>query len=287
MLRRMSKELCPPAVLKLAKKFRADGSSAGEAVIKAELQRIRKAPGGRTTTEIFGRTFQIIDANSFCGLYESLFRRKLYDFETKTKEPYIIDCGANVGVSVMWWKTRFPNARVLAFEADPEIFKVLEKNCGGLPGVKLVNAAVWDREGEATFLAKSSEGGHLADFAKAGEGAPVRKVKCARLRDHLTEKCEFLKVDIEGAEAEVVRDCADSLGKTSRIFVEHHSFVGREQHLGETISILERAGFRVHAHVELPSPTPYSELLQFNEKDLRVALFCFRPEAAPQVKMLG
>jgi FkbM family methyltransferase len=286
MLRRVSKELCPPALVKLANKFRGFNQP-NEAAVKSELFRIRRLPPGKPAiTEIFGYPFQLIDANSFAGLYETLFRRRLYDFESTAKEPFIIDCGANVGVSVVWWKTRFPGAKVLAFEADPGIFKILDANCARLPGVKLENAAVWDREGNASFLAKSSEGGHMAEFSKAPASAPLRTVRCVRLRDYLSEKCDFLKLDIEGAEIEVIRDCADCLGNVSRIFVEHHSFVGREQHLGSTISILENAGFRVHAHVELPSPTPYSELLQFNEKDLRLALFCFRPEAAPRVKML-
>jgi FkbM family methyltransferase len=287
MLRKIAKEWCPPGLTKLARRVKGRIRQPGETAIERELARIRLLPPGQpATTNLLGTPFELMEGKSFAGLYDAYFQRKLYEFAAASQKPFIIDCGANVGVGVRWWKARYPGAKVLAFEADPEIFRVLKANCGQLAGVTLENAAVWDREGQGTFLAKGSEGGHMAEFSNRTTPAPTRTVSCVRLRRFLSEKCDLLKMDIEGAEVKVLRDCADSLEQVSRIFVEHHSFVGRDQHLGETLLILEKAGFRIHAHVELPSPSPFHELLRFNEKDLRLALFCFRAEVAPRMKAL-
>jgi hypothetical protein len=81
-----------------------------------------------------------------------------------------------------------------------------------------------------------------------------------------------MKMGIERAEGAVIRNCADALKNVARIFVELHSFVDKKQSLGETISVLEQAGFRLHIHTKLTSSRPLDELVVFNEKKLRLDL---------------
>jgi len=248
-----------------------------------ELARLAALPSGQpTTTEIFGWPFYIPDGRSFVHLYDLYFRKQIFDFIPSDHDLYVIDCGANIGVTVSWWKKRYPDAEVLAFEADPDIFRVLERNCGAFPGVRLLNAAVWDKEGEIPFIAKGGEGGHIAELSDRSRREMIVSVPSVRLRSFLSRKCDFLKMDIEGAEVAVIRDCADVLQNVARTFVEYHSFVEKKQSLGETIAILEKAGFRLHIHTELPSSRPFDELVVFNEKDLRLDLFGFRDETKPK-----
>jgi FkbM family methyltransferase len=217
-------------------------------------------------------------------LYDLYFKKQIFDFALGDRHPYVIDCGANIGVTVTWWKKRYPDAQVLAFEADPDIFRVLERHCGALPGVRLLNAAVWDREGEIPFLSKGSEGGYVAELSNCQRQEMIRSVPCVRLRSFLSQKCDFLKMDIEGAEVAVRRGCADALRNVARTFVEYLSFVEKKQSLGETISVLETAGFRLHILTELPSPTPFEELVVLGEIDLHLDLFGFRDETKPKQK---
>src|SRR5262249_3077709 len=170
------------------------------------------------------------------------------------------------------------------FEADTINFDLLEKNCAHLHGVELLHAAVWTHDGEVAFTVKGGEGGHLAAVSASRIASAM--VPSIRLRPLLRAHVDVLKMDIEGAEIEVLRDCADALENVDRLFVEYHSFVGRDQCLGSTISILEAAGFRIHAHVELPSRRPFEELLLYNEKDLRLNLFAFRDHVKPTFKLL-
>jgi len=248
-----------------------------------ELARLAALPPGQPiTTEILGWPFYIPDSRSFVRLYDLYFNKRIFDFTSRDRHPHIIDCGANIGVTVSWWKKRYPDAQVLAFEADPDIFRVLHRNCGTLPGVRLLNAAVWDKEGEIPFVAKGGEGGHVAELSSRPRREMIRSVPCVRLRSFLSNKCDFLKMDIEGAEVAVIRDCAEALKNVARIFVECHSFVTKTQSLGETISLLEKAGFRLHVHTELPAPQPFLERQVINEKDLRLDLFGFRDDTKPR-----
>jgi len=255
-----------------------------------EMELVRVAamhPTRLSATNIFGEPFYITDGKSFAHLYDLYFKKRTYSFRCKNHSPFIIDCGANIGVGIKWWKQEFPSARVLAFEADPDLFQILTRNCAHLPGVELVNAAVWDGDGTLPFSAKGGEGGHVAELCAApAEGATIA-VRSARFRNLLGEHCDLLKMDIEGAEARVIRDCANALAMVDRVFVEFHSFFDREQYLGETITHLENAGFRIHANVELPSPQPFQELLEFNQKDLRLDLFCFREPVRPTRRVIG
>jgi FkbM family methyltransferase len=280
MLRSFARQLTPPAIARAAANFVRRVSTPDSYAQERELQRLRALPESQSsTTDIFGWPFHILDGKSFAHLYELHFRRQVLRFKAAGDMPRVIDCGANVGVTVVWWKTQFPQARVLAFEADPEIFTLLQRNCGHLPGVELINAAVWDRQGELPFAAKGGEGGHMAEFAQTHPEL-IRNIPCVRLRSYLDKRCDFLKLDIEGAEIAVIRDCADVLRNVAKAFVEYHSFVGRDQLLGQTVSILENAGFRLHVHTELPSARPFEELFILNAKDLRLDLFCFREETS-------
>jgi len=119
--------------------------------------------------------------------------------------------------------------------------------------VRLLNAAAWDKEGEIPFAAMGGEGGYVAELSHRPRLEMIRPVPCVRLRSFLSQKCDFLKMDIKGSEIAVLRDSADALKNVAQIFVEYHSFVGKEQSLGETISLLEKAGFRLHIHTESPS----------------------------------
>src|ERR1700736_4768148 len=90
-----------------------------------------------------GRPIQVADADSFLGSYKEIFFDKVYAFPSVTPRPLIIDGGANIGLATLFFKRIYPQSRVIAFEADPAIFALLEQNIDSfrLSDVRLVNAA--------------------------------------------------------------------------------------------------------------------------------------------------
>jgi FkbM family methyltransferase len=229
------------------------------------------------TATVVGAKVQLPDGPSAAYAMEAIFHRGIYAFTTSEPAPTIVDCGANIGLSVLFFKRQFPAATVIAFEADPQIFAFLRQNVGQLPGVELHEAAVWTANTQLTFASEGADSGSIASV-HAGKQQNTITVPGIRLRDRLDRGIALLKLDIEGAEVDVLVDCADRLSNVQRIFVEYHSIAGRPQRLAEMLSVLDRAGFRLHIQPEMVAPQPFVDAPVDAGHDQRLNIFAFRPQ---------
>lgn len=84
----------------------------------------------------------------------------------------IVDVGANVGASVLFWKSIYPDAKIHCFEPIPSNFEVLSQNCAGLNEVTPHNEALGDATGEITFIHSPGAGneGGWSIFQRGAEG---------------------------------------------------------------------------------------------------------------------
>ena len=245
--------------------------------VRRELRRVALVPrytAGITT--VFGHPFAYVDSASFLSTYAEIFDQGIYAFSTASDMPYILDCGANIGLSVLFFKQCCPNSRIVAFEPDPEICRVLETNIANfnLTNMRAVEKAVWSSETTLEFLVEGADGGRVINI---DENFPRRTVKTVRLRDYLVEHVDLLKIDIEGAESEVLVDIADRLDCVERIFVEYHSFADRAQSLSSIVAILSDAGFRLHFHPCSIAPHPFVEIPSHFGMDMQLNIFGTRP----------
>ncbi len=228
------------------------------------------------TRNFKGHTLHIHDHASFKLGKKELFRQQVYKFNSTKDKPYIIDCGANMGMSIIYFKSLFPSCRILAFEADPYIFSFLEKNVQSyqLQDVTIINKAVWNANDETlSFLAEGGAGGRLQE--KSGQFKFV-DVKTARLKDYLNEEIDFLKIDIEGAEYKVIADCASELKNVKHLFIEYHSMADKEQNLQRILQLAQDAGFRYHIKEAYTTKFPFVERRLNLEMDLQLNIFCYR-----------
>jgi hypothetical protein len=92
----------------------------------------------------------------------------------------------------------------------------------------------------------------------------------------LDQSIDLLKLDIEGAETEVLLDCEGALDTVEHLFVEYHSYIGQEQRIDEVLRVLREAGFRIHVQPELTSEQPFVKLQQDNSMDNRLNIFGYR-----------
>ena len=155
--------------------------------------------------------FDVPDLPSFIWQFKEIFVDELYKFECdKSDEPIIYDCGANIGMSCLYFKKLYPKSKIKAFEADPKIARVLENNLAKnsiLDGVEIINSAVWIDEDGIEFSSEGADGGSVY-----GDKNKI-KLNSIRLKNYLENEkhIDMLKIDIEGAEYEVLKDCKDSL----------------------------------------------------------------------------
>ena len=186
--------------------------------------------------------------------------------------PVILDVGANYGLATIALKAEHPDAEIVAFEADPAIAASPTTNlrAAGLDDVTLVRAAAWTCEGTMRFAAEGSDAGRLGDDGGV-------EVPTVRLRDWLDRDVDLLKMDIEGAEVDVLLDCADRLDRVGRLVCEYHSFAGRPQRLGELIGALEAAGHRVIVQGDMAPDHPLVDTpADASGMDMRLNVFARR-----------
>lgn len=244
-------------------------------VKQREFSRLRNIPRYQATqTSLLGAPIELIDAASFIYMYQEIFNQQVYRFEAESQCPYIIDCGANVGLSIMYFKQLYPMSKIVAFEPDQNIFSVLEKNIRGrgYKNVDILPCAAWIAEERLSFMSEKADGGRIVQ----GDDIANSTVQAVRLRNYIDRQVDLLKIDIEGAETDVLVDCKDLLNKVDKVFVEYHSFEGQPQNLHAILGILNEAGFRIHVHPPLTSPQPFFHRSVWMGMDMQLNIFAFR-----------
>ena len=95
--------------------------------------------------------------------YKEIFTEEIYKFSGANNSGIILDCGANIGISTLYFAINYPNYTVYAFEPDKIIFKLLSKNVqdNQLTNVILNNEAVWTEKCELSFSNKGSEASQI------------------------------------------------------------------------------------------------------------------------------
>jgi FkbM family methyltransferase len=242
-----------------------------------EKKRLSRLPRYiKTSSTFLGKPIEIVDACTYLVGLEEIFRKENYRFVSDNKTPLIIDVGANIGLSVIYFKLLFPHSRIIAFEPDPEIFNSLQKNIKSfeLQDVKLYNRAASIENGEQEFVIEGGYSGHIKNEFDAGR--KISKVPTTRLQDVLFERVDFLKIDVEGAETEIIKDCADMLKNVHSLFIEYHSHEKNKQTLDVILNILTRAGFRYHIKEAYTVPHPYIERPCLANMDLQLEIFAIR-----------
>lgn len=220
-------------------------------------------------------TIDIPDGPSFVFQFKEIFVEEIYKFESDTDSPIIYDCGANIGMSCLYFKSIYPKARIKVFEADPIIVEILKKNLlrNDIKDVEIIDKAVWIDYNGVYLGIEGADGGSI----KLNSDKKI-KVDSIRLKDFLESeyKVHFLKIDIEGAEYEVLKDCKDALHNVENIFIEYHSWKNSPQKLSEILAILENNGFRYYIENVNKRKNPFVNHGEELNMDLQLNIFGVR-----------
>ena len=227
-----------------------------------------------TVLRCYGYTLRVPDIASFIYQFKDIFVEEYYHFSSNSLSPVIIDCGANIGTSCLYYKSIFPDATVTAFEADPSIAVILKENLekNSVTGVTVINKAVWIHDKGVEFASDGADGGSIHGLAEKVS------VPSVRLRDFIivTGHVDFLKVDIEGAEVDVIADCADSLKNVDSVYVEYHAWKGQEQRLDILLSTLTESGFTYYIQSMNDVPSPLRKTGTIPATDMQLHVFAIR-----------
>lgn len=245
-------------------------------ISKEDYEQVTSMPRFKQgSTHFLGKPIVFSDNLAFMGMIDEIFLRNNYKFQGDRPDPYVIDCGANIGIATIFFKQQYPDAKVLAIEADPRICQILSDNIKsyGFTKTTAMNAAVWKENGEMVFSIDDSWGGHLG----GDKGQKSVRVKSIDLNDLLNEPVDFLKLDIEGAENEVLIHSRELIVKNVKyLFFEWHSLSGEQQKLGEILSYYEKHGFRYHIREASEKKSPFLEKRADWRMDTQLDCFLYK-----------
>jgi FkbM family methyltransferase len=173
----------------------------------------------------------------------------------------IIDIGAGLGDFTAYAAQRSPNGRVLAYEPFPESFALLQQNVAlnKLRNVEAQPCAIAEKPGS---LALNIGIGEAVQHSTTQTGANTIEVQAITLQqvfdEHELDRCDFLKMDIEGGEYAILRSVdTDLLKRVKRIALEYHDNTPAGKH-DELVRLLQDSGFKVQVH-----PNPVHDYLGY------------------------
>ncbi|MCI0355695.1 MAG: FkbM family methyltransferase [Acidobacteria bacterium] len=216
---------------------------------------------------MLGFHVDFFDYRTFVLLFEEIFVTDVYYFKCESAAPFILDCGSNIGMSVLYFKWLYPESRITAFEPDREICRLLQRNVARnrLANVSVVNKALYSSEGLVPFYFNPRHPGSTVNsmVRESLPGAQETETQATRLSTYITENVDFLKMDIEGMEDVVVEElsAANKLRQIRELAVEyHHHLKPSGQSLSRFLAFLEGAGFGYQIQASLRTPFRKDEM---------------------------
>lgn len=162
--------------------------------------------------------------------YRQVFLDKEYDFSSIVTPEVIIDAGANIGMSSIYFANKYPNAKIIALEPENSNFDLLEENTLPYKNIKSLKSALWSSCGYMSlvdpglgnwgFMTKDRNTSNI-DQAKLCDTVISLTVNQI-MQDQQIDKIDILKIDIEGAEKEVFSNTSLWLDKVDMIIIELH-----------------------------------------------------------------
>lgn len=103
------------------------------------------------------------------------------------------------------------------------------------------------------------------------------EIEGIRLKDYLHEPIDLLKLDIEGAEYEVLNDCRENLTLVKNIFIEYHGYFNKLNELNKIFDLLYNNNFSYYIKEATEVyPTPFYRHRTNNTFDIQLNIFCFK-----------
>lgn len=194
-----------------------------------------------------GDTIRYFDTESLCSNLGEIFVGRIYDFGDIASVPTIIDCGANIGLSQLYWKHRYGKINCLCFEPDPQIHALLSENTQnwGL-STQCEAKALSNYEGTTKFESDLTDAGRLTSTTQSSQPEVIVTKLSSYIKPMIkNDRVDLLKIDIEGEELNVLQDVQPYLYAVDRVFVEVHIYEDEVDILPEILALLKRSDYTV------------------------------------------
>jgi len=206
------------------------------------------------------------------------YERVMNDYWFSVYEPkpadIVVDIGAGKGEETYAFSKRVgPGGRVISVEAHPQTFRCLVKliEHNGLTNVVPVHAAICEKQHDV-FI-NNPEWDQQGSIVAAASGLRIPGLTLDALVKNLAvARIDFLKMNIEGAEALAIQGMSQSIQNTKAVCISCHDFLGdscsneQMRTKAKVAAFLEQNGFRIFSRDNDPRPYIRDQLNAFNER---------------------
>lgn len=221
----------------------------------------------------FNITF--LNEKEYHTIKREIWGKEIYYFESTNISPFIIDIGAHIGISVLYFKQLYPNSHILAFEPNPISFDILKQNVeiNRLDGVTLINSAVYSQNGiSILYIDDSGQNWHsnsslLKNSWTGKEKTKPIQIQSTRLDSYVKNIpiIDMLKIDTEGSEENILKSHKNILDSVENIVVEYHPTIGRK--INKILEILKPYfDIQVFYEGQITKNVPNNKLLTIHGK---------------------
>lgn len=184
----------------------------------------------------------ILRENFVSNIYNFNFEKYL-----KNEVTSIVDLGANIGLSTLYFQYKFPKAQITCVEPVQDNLNVLDLNCKQNQfNWKIIKGAIQSTDGVVTLYpnewwSSSTVTENVANYREKKEGRlenilklPTEDVSAYSLDSIMKEanikKIDILKMDIEGAEENVILESGEWINNVNILIIEiHDKYVNRKK----------------------------------------------------------
>ncbi|WP_348260957.1 FkbM family methyltransferase [Telmatobacter sp. DSM 110680] len=141
-------------------------------------------------------------------VFDDVLVKEDYAFGLPSSAKVIVDAGANIGMTSLFYAYKFPSAKIFAVEPELSNFNMLRKNVRAYHNILPIHAALWHSEGRISVSTSPDEAfGHWGFVVSANPGDVSSITIPSLMRDFGLDYIDLLKVNIEGSEKEVFEAC--------------------------------------------------------------------------------
>ena len=166
-----------------------------------------------------------INGTSDKTTFYQIFLDKEYEISLLEEPKFIIDAGANIGLTSVYLSNRYPNAKIIAIEPDKNNFEILSANTKPYANVIALNTALWSN---SCHIKVMDNGLGTTGFTVEPCAPELPKALKAMSLEEIMKQYDFpridlLKMDIEGSEKYVLSENSDYwISRTNVLIIELH-----------------------------------------------------------------
>jgi FkbM family methyltransferase len=192
---------------------------------------MRKQIKVRCSVPGFRHPVQLRLRTSDVTLFSEILLDVQYDWELPSRPGVIIDAGANIGLTSVFYANKYPQATIIAIEPERSNFEILRQNTALYPNIIALRAALWNEDRELNIVDPGDGRWDFWSFRTSTPGTSgtpaerglVRGLTVDRLMmDNGINYVDLLKLDIEGAEKEIFESPAGWIDRVGALAVELH-----------------------------------------------------------------